>query len=99
LDDNAWSKTRSTRLLAAVTMTLGLAFPAQAGEAGEPVVVDGALLVRPARAGTLRRDSAGLAARGQNVSVTPGTYTERMTVWRPMRITRSGASGTVRIGG
>jgi hypothetical protein len=36
---------------------------------------------------------------GQEVRVTPGTYNERMTVRRPMRITRSGASGTVRIGG
>lgn len=36
---------------------------------------------------------------GQEVRVAPGTYSERMTLWRPMRITRNGASGTVRIGG
>lgn len=36
---------------------------------------------------------------GDRVRITPGTYNERMTIWRPMRLERSGTSGIVRIGG
>jgi lysyl endopeptidase len=35
---------------------------------------------------------------GQTVTVTPGTYNQQMTIWRPMTITRNGTSGIVRIG-
>jgi hypothetical protein len=43
---------------------------------------------------------AAFAVRaGDRVLITPGTYDQRMTIWRPMRLERSGASGTVRIGG
>jgi hypothetical protein len=34
----------------------------------------------------------------EEVRVTPGTYNEQMTIWRPVTITRSGTSGIVRIG-
>ena len=33
------------------------------------------------------------------VRIKPGTYNERMTLWRPMRLERSGTTGIVRIGG
>jgi hypothetical protein len=35
---------------------------------------------------------------GDEIRVVPGNYNEQMTIWRPMTITRSGASGIVRIG-
>jgi hypothetical protein len=34
----------------------------------------------------------------EEVRITPGNYNEQMTIWRPMTITRGGASGIVRIG-
>ena len=33
------------------------------------------------------------------VRIKPGSYNERMTLWRPMRLERSGTTGIVRIGG
>ncbi len=36
---------------------------------------------------------------GDRVLILPGTYDERMTIWRPMRLERLGTRGIVRIGG
>ena len=36
---------------------------------------------------------------GDTVRIVPGSYNERMTIWRPMRLERSGTTGMVSIGG
>ena len=75
-----------------------------------PVYVWGGWSGDPGNNGFLERGTASLpfntvyeatfAVRaGDTVRIVPGSYNEGMTIWRPMRLERSGTSGIVLIGG
>lgn len=44
------------------------------------------------------REGTFCVRAGTNLHIMPGNYDEKMTIWRPMTLSRTGLSGTVRIG-
>ncbi len=45
------------------------------------------------------REATFAVRNGDEVRITPGTYNQQFTIWRPMTLKRQGSSGVVRIGG
>ncbi len=86
-----------------------LKFFMSSGSIASPVVVNGGVAGDPGNEGATEQGNAAgpfnavreatfAVITGDEIQIQPGTYNQQFRIWRPMTLTRRGASGVVTIG-